>query len=453
MIWQTGIYQTARKGIARVRNVLPDELCACMTAGSRYGLSALAAAGPALALALFLLIPGQLHSQEHIDITGQVVNGTAGGATPHGLDITLHVIGPGGGLWTASTVTDGDGRFRFDDVEVDEASTYAVTTSYQDILYSAQIDPSASVGPVEMLVYETTNDISSLRVSADALMIRNSGQDERMLTALEAVALVNDGDRTIVPDLARPQAMNFMRFSLAEGATGLEVSSNLPDGDIISVGTGFALTSPVTPGAHQVNYRYLIPYEGSAAEFSHSFPMGADTFRLLIEDGLGNFQGTDTLAPLEPVDAEGTVYSVWQAEDMDSGHRLTLEIAGLPQPPAIQRLGDTLTDGPYLKVGLPVAVGIVLAALLLYALAIRRPIVPATPQGAPGTAATQPVGTAGGPEEERRTLVEAIADLDNLSQQDRIPPEDYHRRRQELKAQLLRLAVILEERQEGRGRT
>ena len=436
-----------------MREVLPDKLCACMTAGSRYGLSALAAAGPALALALFLLIPGQLHSQEHIDITGQVVNGTAGGATPHGLDITLHVIGPGGELWTASTVTDGDGRFRFDEVEVDEASPYAVTTSYQDILYSAVIDPSAPAGPVELLVYETTNDISSLRVSTDALMIRNGGQDERMLTALEAVALVNDGDRTIVPDLSRPQAMNFMRFSLAEGATGLEVSSNLPDGDIISVGTGFALTSPVTPGAHQVTYIYLIPYEGSAAEFSHSFPMGADTFRLLIEDGLGDFQGTDVLAPLEPVDAEGTSYSVWQAEDMDSGRRLTLEIAGLPQPPALQRLGDTLTDGPYLKVGLPVAVGVALAALLLYALVIRRPVVPTTSQGAPGTAATQPVGTPGGPEEERRTLVEAIADLDDLSQQGRVPQEDYHRRRQELKARLLRLALILEERQEGRGRT
>ena len=192
---------------------------------------------------------------------------------------------------------------------------------------------------------------------------------------------------------------------------------------------------------------------GSAAEFSHSFPMGADTFRLLIEDGLGNFQGTDTLAPLEPVDAEGTSYSVWQAEDMDSGRRLTLELTGLPQPPALQRLGDTLTDGPYLKVGLPVAVGIVLAALLLYALAIRRPVVPATSQGAPGTAATQPVGTPGGPEEERRNLVEAIADLDDLSQQGRVPQEDYHRRRQELKARLLRLALILEERQEGRGRT
>ena len=56
--------------------------------------------------------------------------------------------------------------------------------------------------------------------------------------------------------------MSFLRFSLPPGTHDLDVQSNLPSREIISVGSGFAVTSPVTPGGHSVEFSYIFPYEG-----------------------------------------------------------------------------------------------------------------------------------------------------------------------------------------------
>ena len=397
-----------------------------------------------------LLTPASAHGDDRETIAGRVINGTSGEADPADLEVALHVFGDRGEVDIATAVTDGSGRFEFPDVEINDGFAYAVTASYQDVLYSTGLEPTTPAeGPVELLVYEATSSLEALEVGADVLLVGGVDGDKKSLSAFRVISVSNDGDRTFVPDLARPASMNFLRFSLPSGVADLEVDSDLPGGEIITIGTGFALVAPVTPGPHQVAYTYRVSYEGSRLEFVHSFPMGAETFRLLIDDGVGRLGDSTGLAPMPAINVEGRSHSGWGASDLGPGTKLNLEIVDLRQPPLLRRVGDTLADGPYLKIGIPSLVGLVLASLLVYSLAFKQArgeraavsgLVAAA--GAPPTS-----GTARGqdyPKDKRRALVEEIARLDDLFQGGDVPEGDYHQRRQELKDRLLLIALPAE---------
>ena len=402
-----------------------------------------------LAVTFLLSALATSHAEGVGRIEGRLVNGTSGLETPAGLEVFLHVIDGRGDLDVTSVKPDGEGRFVFEDVELDGDFTYAVTASYHDILYSSRLDPLESAEPVELLTYEATDSIRALGVEADVLLIRRADGDGRSLSAFEVVRLENGGDRTFIADLERPGSMNFLRFSLPSGATDLQVSSDLPDGDIITVGSGFALTASVVPGSHQVTYSYRIPYEGNQLELARSFPMGAESFRLLVEDGLGELRGPDFLSSLPTVDVEGKAYRVWGTTQLNPGDRLSVEMSGLPRPAPLRRLGDVLTDGPYLKVGIPAALGLVLMGLLMYALVLGR----ARKGPAPGMAGegtgTESLANAAYPPEwspqaERRALTEVIAGLDQDFEQGGMTWAEYQERREALKARLRNMALTSE---------
>ena len=94
-----------------------------------------------LALVPLFLLPSPLYGEEPVTITGRLVNGTSGAEDPADLEVTLHIIGSSGEVDIVTALTDGDGGFTFHDVEVEADSTYALTASYRDILYSKQVGP------------------------------------------------------------------------------------------------------------------------------------------------------------------------------------------------------------------------------------------------------------------------------------------------------------------------
>jgi len=410
--------------------------------GWTHRLPALVLAGIVLALSPLLSSP--VRGAETITIVGKVANGTDGQGSPEGLEVTLHVIGGDGVVDVSAAATEGDGRFLFPGVDVVEGSSYTISASYQEILYSQTLVSASLSRPVELLVYEASGSIESIRVQTDVLLIGRADSGEGTITAIEVVTLVNSGDRTFLPNLSEPGSMSFLRFSRPAGARELEVASDLPGGEVVTVGTGFAIAAPVKPGVHQVSYTYRLPYEGSRLEFEHSFPMGADTFQLLVNDEAGRLSPVAGLAGQPPPEVSG--YSAWGAEQQEPGSRLTLRLEGLPRPPWHERLGGALTDGPYLKTGLPAALGLVMAGLLVYVLADRRRArVLASPTGGSIQATGQPAGAGSASEapapNERSVLVTEIARLDVLYEAGQMLEVDYQRVRRELKSRLLSLTL------------
>ena len=260
------------------------------------------------------------------------------------------------------------------------------------------------------------------------MIIADINETDREVRALEVLGVSNTGDRTLLPELTNitnPADINFLRFSLPTDASELSVQSTLPGGDIIPMGTGFAVTSPVLPGEHEITYTYKFPYEGDSVTFNQRLIQGAEQYQVLAPASLSQVQ----VLPLEPkprIDVSGTAYLVWEATGIPPGRGVSLQITQLPQPGIWTRFLNQVKDGDIWLVGIPVMLGVALAAVLVWAW-FR----------APRTTGAAAESAADGLQQSRRqSVVQAIAVLDERYERGQVESEEYRPRREELMTQL-----------------
>ena len=398
----------------------------------------------ALALACHWAVGNPLAAQETADggataptaltVQGVAVNGTEGGGIPANRPITLHVIDPlAGRVATAEAVTDERGAFSFEDVTPVAGGSYVLVMDYADMRYNSLLGSTALTEPAEFTVYETTRDIGVVQVERQAMIIADVDEKARLVSVLEVLTVSNGSDRTLLPELTNitnPAEINFLRFSLPAGASQLDVQSNLPGGDVIAIGTGFALTAPVQPGEYQVNYTYRFPYEGSRATFNQRLIQGAQVYQVLAPEELAEIR----VAPLQPqprITIEGKTYLVWESRDIPPRQGITLALSRLPQPGLAARLGQTVADINLWQSAIPITLALALAALLVYAW-FRGPR-PAPAEG--------PAGASRPADPQRQALAREVALLDDRFERGQLPEAEYRPRRAELLEQLRAAAM------------
>ena len=337
-----------------------------MRAGAAFPSSPLLALLAALAILLLPLGAQPTHAQEMVTVSGQVINGAEGAAVATPLAVTLHAFADGQRpVMATTTPADATGRFRFDGVALGEGWSYVVSVAYAGAVYSVALAAGDLVNPVELKVYEATQDAGVVEVTRQVLVIAHVDAKRGEIGAMEFVQLRNAGNRTLVPDLAKPDRVSFLRFSLPPQATALDVQSDLPGGQIVSIGTGFAVTAPVLPGEHSINFSYRFPYRGGGASYRQSFLQGARLYQVLVPERLAQVQVVP-LQPKQSVAINGSVYRVWEARDFPLGQGLVLELSNLPQPSLLARIEESVSRGSFWQVSIPGFLGAALALLLLY---------------------------------------------------------------------------------------
>ena len=370
-----------------------------------------------------------LRAQETITIRGSVVAGTRDAELSSEIPVLLLISNSSGGLVaTSQTVTDPGGRFQFDQAPHNVGGTYAFSVDYAGVFYSTSLSIEDLSDNVRLTVYEPTQDASVVKVARQILVIADVDEKNRQVSVLEFVLLTNTSDRTLVPDLDNPEQLNFLRFALPLQAEELDVRSDLPGGEIISIGTGFALTSAVTPGNHSLEFSFRFPYQGDSVSYRQSLPQGAEVYQVLVPERLSRI----AVAPLQnvpTVDIESSLYRTWEGRDFGRGQGIVLELTNLPQPSLGARLEKSITDGTFWKIAIPCAFGAMLATLLLFG-TVKSP-----------GRVTEPVTVEpGGVTEDsakRATLVQQIASLDERFHQGEVEETDYHHQREDLISRIL----------------
>lgn len=345
---------------------------------SRTRMPALAA-GAVIALAVLLAVgPGVLHGQsaDTVSVSGTVVNGTQGVDAPAGVTVLLHRFGAGSGsVDTYQETTDADGGFRFDRVPaVSDGDSLALAVDYGETRYTEVLSRSDIAEPVELTVYEFTRDVGVVATTEQSIIVAGIDSASRRMAAVQLFTLENRSDTTLVPDLSAPPMIgqfSFLRFSLPPAATDLDVSTNLVGGEVIPVGTGFAITASVPPGRHQVSFTFTVPYEGSEAAWRDNTLQGAESLQLLVPAEFGNI-GVGGLAPGDGFTVGEVTYRAWGAEDLEPGQGVSITLSGLPEPTWIDRVGNPLSEARFWFGALPIMVGVVLAGLLGWGI-WRRP--------------------------------------------------------------------------------
>ena len=375
-------------------------------------------------------------SQETVSIRGKVVNGTEGFSVPDGLVVLMLITSPDGTLaGTGQTVTAPDGSFGFDGSLRVAEGAYTLSVDYSGVFYSLSLSQDELAEEQVITVYEPTEDAQIIVVDRQVMVITGFDVPKRTATATEFVRFTNPTDRTLRPNLetARPGMFSFMRFALPPEAANVTVQSNLRGGEIISVGTGFALTAPVPPGEHSVDFAYTFPYEGGSVAYRNSLPQGAGIFQILVPNQWESVE-ISGLDPRPPVGIQEEVYHAWEGRAIPVGPGVELRLDGLPQPGVFARIGGALSGASFWLTAIPSAMGTVLLALLVLGLLRRhRPAIAydAAILGAAEEDAGPRVNANAG---QRAMLVSALAELDESYQDGELDEADYLNRRAELVA-------------------
>ena len=375
--------------------------------------------------AVMLASPSALPAQETVSIRGRVVNGTAGAATPGNLPVLLLITGQDGTLaGTGQAQANDDGSFVLEDVMLMEGAGYNVSVDYGGVFYGQSLLPGQLADEVMITVHEATEDATIMRVDRQVMVISDFDVAERTATATEFVRFANPTDRTLRANLetARPGMFSFMRFALPPDAADITVQSNLRGGDVISVGSGFALTAAVPPGEHSVDFAYTFPYQGGSLEFRNSLPQGAAIFQILVPERFASLE-IGGLTPRPPVGIGDEIYRAWEGRDIPPGAGVQLRFDGLPQPGIFARAGSTLSGGNFWVTAIPSVMGAVLLAFLLLGMLRRhRPALA-------GERDESALPDARSDRSEREALVASLASLDEHYQSGGIEQDDYDRRR------------------------
>jgi len=384
---------------------------------NKLGLSLTLAAS--LLLAMSLLVS----AQQSAVFSGKVVNRTEGGASPAGLQVTLRTLDSNRTIEDKTTKVNEAGQFQFEDVTIAEDYAYGLFADYQNVRYSMQIVSVPPTAPLELSIYEAGATGDAILFDNNVMIIGWTDAEKGVIGILESVAIVNSSDRSFVSNVEQTGTMDFLRFSLPPSYLNLDVQSNLGGGQVVPIDRGFGLTTPIPPGRHEILFTYLIEYEGSVLSFMRAFPFGANSFEVMIPEDLA----TLTIPGLEVIDSANigdTRFFTVQGRDISRDTKFEITIQGLPQPSFLQSVHSTLGGSTVALIGIPTFLGLVLAGLLIYVMALRLSKIPLAV-----TVAT---------EGDRQALIASIARLDDRFEKGEMSQREYEKNRAHLKAQLVR---------------
>ena len=145
--------------------------------------------------------------------------------------------------------------------------------------------------------------------------------------------LYNDSLSTYIPG---DSPMSLVRFGLPLGFEKLSLDTVLKFSEVFEVNRGFALSTSVPPGEHEVLYSYDLNYNNTELFMGRSLPYSVESFRMMVPANIGelDFTGNGTKTV---VDVDGKVYQLLEKKDLLSSDEITVNYRGLPEPSIYQR--------------------------------------------------------------------------------------------------------------------
>lgn len=349
-------------------------------------------------------------------IVGVIENGTSGGSVPRQLEVNL-VASDGQALAFSTKIeADEDGGFIFEGVEVIPGRIFLAYVDYRDVRYISNARHfSADEAPLDLSlqIYETTNDSSGLQISRLHLIFKLAGEGQIGVTQVWIISGLED--RTII----ERDGVGVVDIRLPEGFSNLGIDDAVsPEGRYLLSDTGFIDRAPVQPGeSRELVFGFNLPYE-SGLDYSQlmDYPVDAVVV-LLVSDQLSvRAEGLEELGRRDMAGASMRSYSMGAFQ---SGEALELHLRS-----NIGFFGEDEDLIVILAGGILVVV-VIVTVLSRLLRAWRKTRGDELPSGELYT--------------DQKSLIEAIAALDDAFEGGEIPEDTYRSSRAKLKDQTLLL--------------
>jgi mono/diheme cytochrome c family protein len=356
-------------------------------------------------------------------VNGRLINGTEGAAPPVGLEVRLRAFDMNAVFVDVITTTvAADGSFRFEGIDPTVPMQLEPMAVYQDVPYFGELDTAIALSPeqpeadVDMVVYETTDDASNIRIERLHIVFDFApGQAQ----VAELYILSNDGDQTFVGTLEE----GTLRLTVPADALGFQ-----PGGDpnrYRTLADGIADTAPILPGQNKAEsiLVYNLAYDDEV-ELNRPMPYDVNKLTIFMPADAGLEVSGNGIQPGELFQAQGTALETYVADDLSAGDRLTLRVSGEPQVSAPAAVASPHGQpGPSQTQSIIIgAIAIVGAAALSY-LYWQGHLTRLRPSA----------------QSRQSTLLQAMADLDDDFEAGQLREKPYRARRAKLREELIEL--------------
>ena len=285
---------------------------------------------------------------EHNRVNGTVVMGTKGESLPDTITLKLFEIDQTANTITEieSTTPDYLGNFKF-------RSSLSNLKNYRIVVIgSSYIDyfdlKSENHTSVEIKIYSKTTSLENISVKDYLIMIPSLNAKNRIAGFLSVVEIENSSDRVWIPDITNPSltGLDLFRFNLPKRYKSLSVESQLPEGNILEIETGFAMTNPIPPGSHSILISYQAEYKEDNLKFPLRLPFGANEIKILIPKDKGIIKNK-YFQQTENVFINQDTFLSFEGSKIEKGTQLDVEFKELPEPNAQENLINLIQSRTY----------------------------------------------------------------------------------------------------------
>jgi len=256
-------------------------------------------------------------------VSGVVHNGTNNNKIAPGVDVLLIQL-QGGMSVVASTKTDADGRFHFDNPGIGQGPML-IRAVYRGVFFHQPLTPGTS--NLDVTVYEPTTNPAAIQVPLRLLVFQPNG-DKLMV-----------GEEYSIQNNSNPPAAYFKQdgnfeFTIPQGAEIDQVSTFGPSGMPVRQGTidkgkgRYAISYAFQPGQNGVRISYIVPYTGNQAQIRESSTYDAQRVLLVIPPTMQVSSAGFNAAGTE----QG--YNVFSKESLKAGSGFDVTVSGTAPPPA-----------------------------------------------------------------------------------------------------------------------
>ncbi len=255
-------------------------------------------------------------------VQGNVVNGTAGAASPNGLGVTLHGYDDFAVSVTLTATADSTGAFTFENVPDVTGRYYLLSVPYEGVPYSSDLlkfGPNITTLTTKVNIWEATSDLSVLQITQVHLLFDLASDGA---TVTEICLFSNMGGRTFVP----PSNAG-LTIPVPTGAAAVAVQNQ--QGSILATRTveGLQITAPMLPGPSTAELIYTFRLLNPQPTFEQTLPLPVDSLSVFIPTGGAAIKGA-SLADGGQQTFQSKPYHVFTGGKVAAGQKIGFQVTG-----------------------------------------------------------------------------------------------------------------------------
>jgi len=368
-----------------------------------------------LLLLTSLSVPAMAEKPSGI-IKGKVTNKTLNGKGMDGIEVILHQQVKGKESESGRSRTDQTGSFVFEGVNLVKEAVYYTSGEYRGLSYYSKGSHLHGKAPLslDLEVYEPTENDKQIHVNMHHIFFELDQGGS--LKAKELMIVENQGNTVYIgTQNVKSGKRETLKVSLPKEASGIQYIDPLMPCCVVETEEGFTDTMEIRPGTKKVSFSYTIDTTGSSYAFIKGISLDTDHINFIIPNS-GPNTGikviSEQLEIKESTVKSGQSFYHLSGKTLNKGARIVVELSGLPWMKSLYK---------WIIIGL---------VILLVGTGLAIPFLNRQKQQDKNGLEKKPSHK--NLTEERRILLQAIAELDDLSEYGEIDPDEYQTKRNEL---------------------